>query len=229
MPPRFSFLPPRGIFLEEVGVFGRKKTSKFEISARKKLRISAKTFFFWTSPAFGRKICDFGQKKPLDFGEDLFFFGDHLRLICDFGQKKPSHFSENLCPPDFNFVPPPISRSPCLLPIQNPGYVYALNLVQYAYRSLHLSTVSAPLRAVAYNIAKVQSNKIYIRCIASSLHFLWYGSMEWNMEENFRIEWNMEWKIFGKEWKKITSMECGRKLPVWNMEKSSSIPSHTMP
>ena len=42
-------------------------------------------------------------------------------------------------------------------------------------------------------------------------------SMEWNMEENF----SMEWKIFGIEWK-----WNGRKLPVWNMEKSSSIPYH---
>ena len=48
--------------------------------------------------------------------------------------------------------------------------------------------------------------------------------MEWNMEENFSMEWNMEWKIFGMEWK-----WNGRKLPVWNMEKSSSIPFHTMP
>ena len=31
-----------------------------------------------------------------------------------------------------------------------------------------------------------------IRYIASSLKFLWYGSMEWNMEENFNMEWNME-------------------------------------
>ena len=45
-------------------------------------------------------------------------------------------------------------------------------------------------------------------------------SMEWNMEENF----SMEWKILGMEWK-----WNGRKLPVWNMEKSSSIPFHTMP
>ena len=44
------------------------------------------------------------------------------------------------------------------------------------------------------------------------------------MEENFSMEWNMEWKIFGMEWK-----WNGRKLPVWNMEKSSSIPFHTMP
>ena len=43
------------------------------------------------------------------------------------------------------------------------------------------------------------------------------------MEQNFSMEWNMEWKIFGMEWK-----WNGRKLPVWNMEKSSSIPFHTM-
>ena len=48
--------------------------------------------------------------------------------------------------------------------------------------------------------------------------------MEWNVEENFSMEWNMEWKIFSKEW-----IWNGRKLPVWNMEKSSSIPFHTMP
>ena len=44
---------------------------KYAISARKSLRISAKTFFFWRSPAFGWKICDFGQKKPSHFGENL--------------------------------------------------------------------------------------------------------------------------------------------------------------
>ena len=30
------------------------------------------------------KICDFGQKKPSDCGEDLFFFGDHLLLVGKF-------------------------------------------------------------------------------------------------------------------------------------------------
>ena len=39
------------------------------------------------------------------------------------------------------------------------------------------------------------------------------------MEENFSMEWN----IFGMEWK-----WNGRKLPVWNMEKSSSIPYHAL-
>ena len=43
--------------------------------------------------------------------------------------------------------------------------------------------------------------------------------MQWNIEEIFSMEWNMEWKIFSLEWK------CnGRKLLVWSMEKSSSIP-----
>ena len=67
------------------------------------------------------------------------------------------------------------------------------------YRFLHLSIVDAPSRAVAYNIAKQQN----IRFIASSLKFL---CMEWNMEENF----SMEWKIFSMEWKKIASMEYGK-------------------
>ena len=47
-------------------------------------------------------------------------------------------------------------------------------------------------------------------------------SMEWNMEENFSMEWNMEWKIFAIKWKR------NGRLPVWNMEKSSSIPYHAL-
>ena len=43
------------------------------------------------------------------------------------------------------------------------------------------------------------------------------------MEENFSMEWNMEWKIFSMEWK-----WNGRKSPAWNMEKSSPIPFYTM-
>ena len=98
-------------------------------------------------------------------------------------------------------------------------------------RSLHLSIVGAPSRAVALNTAKLKGAKQQnIRCIASSLKFLWYGSMEWNMEESFSMEWNME-ENFNMEWK-IFSMELkwnGRKLSGWNMEKLSSIPFHTMP
>ena len=68
------------------------------------------------------------------------------------------------------------------------------------------------------NVAKV-------RCklrVAFGLNLPWYRSMEWNMEENSSTEWNMELKIFRVKWN-------GRKFPVWNTEKSSSIPFHTMP
>ena len=47
------------------------------------------------------------------------------------------------------------------------------------------------------NVAKVQCK---LR-VASGLNLSWYGSMEWNMEENFSMDWNMEWKIFSIEWK----------------------------
>ena len=30
------------------------------------------------------------------------------------------------------------------------------------------------------------------------------------MEENFSMEWNMEWKIFSMEWNIIASMEYGK-------------------
>ena len=43
------------------------------------------------------------------------------------------------------------------------------------------------------------------------------------MEENFSMGWNMEWKTFSMEWKWNE-----RKLPLWNMEKSSSIPYHAL-
>ena len=71
---------------------------------------------------------------------------------------------------------------------------------------------------VVYNVAKVQ----IMRCVASSLKALWCESIQWNMKENFSMEWNMEWKIFSKEnfsmewkifsmeWKKIASMNYGK-------------------
>ena len=54
--------------------------------------------------------------------------------------------------------------------------------------------------------------------------------MEWNVEENFGMEWNME-ENFSMEWKWNGRFLVwnGRKLPVWNMEKSSPNPFHTIP
>ena len=82
-PPDF-FLAPHGIFLGgRSWCFSAEKTLKLAISARKRLGFRRRPFFFfWRSPVFGRKICDFGQKKPSDFDlfYFLFFFGDHLFL-----------------------------------------------------------------------------------------------------------------------------------------------------
>ena len=72
-PPDFRFFPP-DFFLAPHGIFlgGRswcfwaEKMLKFAISARKSLRISAKTFFFfpfWRSPDFGRKFVISARKS----------------------------------------------------------------------------------------------------------------------------------------------------------------------
>ena len=117
-----------------------------------------------------------------------------------------------------------------LPPIQNPGYAYALNHVQYAYQIPVVASWYCWRTFTSGCLQRCKGAKQQnIRCIASSLKFLWCGSMEWNMEENFSMEWNMEenfsmeWKIFGMEWKWNE-----RKLPVWNIEKSSSIPYHAL-
>ena len=52
------------------------------------------------------------------------------------------------------------------------------------YRSLHLSIVGVPSRAVAYNIARVQSNKIYVALFPVKNFFgieVWNGIfLVWN-------------------------------------------------
>ena len=72
-PPDFFSCPLHGIF------FGKKKL----------LILGGKNV----------KICDFGQKKPSDFGEDLFFWRSPAfgRKICDFGWKKPFLFFGITC------------------------------------------------------------------------------------------------------------------------------------
>ena len=81
-----------------------------------------------------------------------------------------------------------------LHPIQNPGYAYALNHVQYAYQilyqSLHLSIVGAPSRAVADNIAKVQSNNT-LYCFQSKISLVW---KIWNGIWKKILAWNGIWK-----------------------------------
>ena len=108
------------------------------------------------------------------------------------------------------------------------------------YRSLHLSIVGAPSRAVAYNIAKVQSSKIFVALLPVKNFF---GMEVWNKIWKKILVWNGIWKkilVWNGIWKKILVWNeiwngrflvwkwNGRKLPVWNMEKSSSIPYHAL-
>ena len=65
------------------------------------------------------------------------------------------------------------------------------------------------IREGKLNIANVQS----MRCIASYRNGFWYGTMKSHMEENFRMEWNMEWK----------------KIAVWIMEKLPFISFQSIP
>ena len=65
-------------------------------------------------------------------------------------------------------------------------------------------------------VAKLQ----YKLRVASGLNVPLYESMKWNMKENFSIEW----KIFSMKWKWNE-----RKLPVSNIEKSSSFPYQALP
>ena len=89
MPPRFSFLPSQFISCPPRYFFGRKKL----------LFLAGKNV----------EICDFRQKKPSDFGEDLFFF---FWRSPGFSRKKTLKFR-----PEKAFgnrrkpLPPPISRS----------------------------------------------------------------------------------------------------------------------
>ena len=84
------------------------QTSEFAKLDEKSVSFLVKTFFFfffWRTPHFGRKmlwIWDFGRKITLNFGEDLFFFGEHLILgekklwISNFGREIALNFGEDL-------------------------------------------------------------------------------------------------------------------------------------
>ena len=62
-----------------------------------------------------------------------------------------------------------------------------LQIWHETHRTMLLTFESDYLQRYILNVAKVQ----YKLHIASGLNLPWYGSMEWNME----------WKIFGMEWK----------------------------
>ena len=96
MPPDFRFCPPDLFLAPPTVFFGRKKllflagkkTLKFAISARKSLRISAKTFSF-----FFLEITCFWPEKT-------------LKLVIS-AKKSLRKSAKTFAPPDFNFAPPP--------------------------------------------------------------------------------------------------------------------------
>ena len=77
----------------------------------------------------------------------------------------------------------------------------------------------APSLVVAYSIAKAQN----IRSIASiqKVLLVWKYGMEYGRKFQYGVEYGKE--NFSIEWK-----WNGRKLPVWNMEKSCSILFHAL-
>ena len=69
------------------------------------------------------------------------------------------------------------------------------------YRLLHLGIFDAPSRAVAYNIAKMRSSKIYVALLPVQNFCgmeVWKKILVWNG------------KFLSMEWKKIASMEYGK-------------------
>ena len=86
------------------------------------------------------------------------------------------------------------------LPIQSPGYAYALNHVQYAYQIPVVASLYCWRTFTSGCLQRCKDAKQQnILCIASSLKFLWCRSTECNKEENFSMEWNME-ENFSMEW-----------------------------
>ena len=102
--PPINFLPPHGTCWGGKSCwFWPEKTLEFVISARNSLQISAKTFFFfWRSPDFGRKN-----------------FRIRYLIFTETSPQSNSGRMKKLCPPDFNFAPPPRSREAGDAPVLN--------------------------------------------------------------------------------------------------------------
>ena len=66
-----------------------------------------------------------------------------------------------------------------------------------SYRSLHICNVTRtfgvgclPSRVTTSEGTLSITTVQVIHCVAPSLNAFWYGSMEWNTEKNFSMEWN---------------------------------------
>ena len=78
--------------------------------------------------------------------------------------------------------------------------------------------MDAPSRAVAYNIAKLQSSKIDVALLPV---YTLFGMEVWNGIWKKVLVWNEVWNGRLLVWNE-------RKLPVWNMEISFSIPCYAL-
>ena len=87
--------PPEGIWVlkcEGVAVIRQEEPCEFSTSAEKSVSISAKTFFFWRSPVFGRKNCLNFRFRPKKIFWKSPVFGWKNRSNFRFWPKNPSQF-----------------------------------------------------------------------------------------------------------------------------------------
>ena len=89
------------------------------------------------------------------------------------------------------------------------------------YRLLHLSIVGAPLRAVAYNIAKTQSSKIYVALLPVQNFF---GMEVWNEIWKKILVWNEIWNGRFLVWNG-NGMEENCQHGIWK----NRLPLHSIP
>ena len=89
------------------------------------------------------------------------------------------------------------------------------------YRLWHLSIVDAPLRAVAYNIAKMQSSKIDVALL--SVYNL-FGMEVWNGIWKKILVWHGIWNIRLLVWNG-NEMDKNRHYGIWE----NRLPFHAMP
>ena len=143
-----------------------------------------------------------------------------------FAKKKSASSGRGLCPqtpnlrqvgaspPDPHW--PPAAGALPQTPETAPHYEFLARRLNTRTRFQfgHLSIVDAPSRAVPYNIAKMQSSKINVALLPV---YPFFGMEVWNGIWKKLLAWNGRLLVWN-----------GQKLPVWNVEKSSSIPCHAL-
>ena len=160
------------------------------------LQVSAKTFFFFGEHLIlaGEKpwIFDFGQKKPLNFGEDL-FFGNHLIFT-----EKSSQSNSSLMKFWVKFVYGwnKLQKKPLLL--QNPGYAPDLHQgsVNAAKASPHAKFYNLSWPTQRWALAIALAPQLFLNgcsdaCAASILAIL-------SAIAQAQVKYDYEWLFFNQ-------------------------------